>query len=1028
MFPFTTIIVTNPDEASAEAAHELLDSTLKKHLQTYHPAQTSDVRVISTCDPFGARCGSGGGTLAALELLSSQPPPNHDNDNNGNGNGDDNKGRPVLHQQHQETVLCLHAGGDSSRCPLSMILGKAWTSLPSSKYRNPTIWLIHQLELLFHKSKIPKGSLVVAATDCLISFGPQLEDYDVDDDDNTNSINSDIVDPWTVLGVAVPAPLNTAKNHGVYIMPESVLPQSLSSSSSSSSSSTINVKEGMSTRFNIATPVDVWQKPTLTQLLGEKESTTNKNTKSSVMGVDQSSLSKNNLSSEVTPSSPSCFDITGRDGKQAWIDVGIVIFYPKAFDTLLQLADGILSKCTRKGLEAAYNTNTNSNNNNNNNNKNDDDENNTTTKVSSSLSLETYAKQNALKIDLYTDILHNIPRTKQLQTPTTATTTTIADDKVVMSSEDDNAAATPNSHSLQQKNLEHALSNLLLKVLVAPNGSFLHLGTTQELVDFITIGSNPECGYSIVATTEVGGGGDGVGKTIDLIVTQTVAKALDMNSRFLAWIDDDDDRDQHSRLRKQQHSTSKDHSNICTNVALCSTFPGNNNKKSDVGNVMSVTSNTRTTAIGQFSFVEYCDLKDFASISVGDQCMLSGWRKLQNVVQTSADNSPTTLTDVTEALIIPDSLSVQLLPIQQHDDDVNTNNNNNMESTSDIENEEFVYMVLGTKDGTKTPLLSSTIYGIPFSDFMEWTGVTVVDLGFEDGSLYADSDCLWNAKIHPIVHPEQQSSMISFSSLFGWIENARTGNMSSEDDDSLRRWLSSTRVSLKDLHGIADASKEWAYRNALEDKVAPLHRHRSVSKISTLLRTRCQDEPCDVGWLMDLHDGPTAWDALGHFIDSLGRTACDELEQGNYDICGRAFMLASATLADFDIMSGRGGGQLEKDEANNAVATNCAELVKKLKLSSTKPMSKSDRIQIIQEILHQQRSCLGTRVSESCRVCSEIMEHLALVMVEFTVADSFRRFLDPEFPDIIHITRMKEPVYNSWVLTTAPARVDLAGT
>ena len=164
VFPFTTIIVTNPDEASARSAQTLLDSTLKRYLNNSHSTEEDEIKVISTCDPFGARCGSFGGTVAAVELaqrLSFYV------------NGEEKKEGG---SEYSETVLVLHAGGDSSRCPLSMILGKAWTNLPSTQYRNPIEWLIHQLEELFYRANIPKGSLLIHATDCLVTIGEEDEE------------------------------------------------------------------------------------------------------------------------------------------------------------------------------------------------------------------------------------------------------------------------------------------------------------------------------------------------------------------------------------------------------------------------------------------------------------------------------------------------------------------------------------------------------------------------------------------------------------------------------------------------------------------------------------------------------------------------------------------------------------------------------------------------------------------------------------------------------------------------------------
>lgn len=167
-FPFDVVLLTSPDPDAAP-------------VQTLRPHLSPKVQLHSTSDPFGARCGSGGGTLAALDHCRS-------NEN--------------------ESILIIHAGGESSRCPTQMTLGKAFTSLPIVneeevvEISNPTVLLLNVLSKVFHN--VPKGSIVVAASDCLLDL----------------PISSNEID-WSVyqnavMGVAVPAPLETAKNHGVF--------------------------------------------------------------------------------------------------------------------------------------------------------------------------------------------------------------------------------------------------------------------------------------------------------------------------------------------------------------------------------------------------------------------------------------------------------------------------------------------------------------------------------------------------------------------------------------------------------------------------------------------------------------------------------------------------------------------------------------------------------------------------------------------------------------------------------------------
>jgi hypothetical protein len=129
-FPFDHVILTFPDQLAADAANS---GPLERIRATYR-----NCSVVATTDPYDARVGSGGGTLAALPV---------------------DKG----------SVLIVHAGGQSSRCPTQMVLGKAWTSLPCcSEAKTPIdVWL-QQCRHLFRG--IPVGSVVVLASDTLLQF------------------------------------------------------------------------------------------------------------------------------------------------------------------------------------------------------------------------------------------------------------------------------------------------------------------------------------------------------------------------------------------------------------------------------------------------------------------------------------------------------------------------------------------------------------------------------------------------------------------------------------------------------------------------------------------------------------------------------------------------------------------------------------------------------------------------------------------------------------------------------------------
>lgn len=336
-FPFDVIVITSPDPDAAP-------------VQTLEPHLPSHVRLLSTTDPFGARCGSGGGTLAALDLCTPG-----------------------------ESVLIIHAGGESSRCPTQMVLGKAWTSLPLSlgeeqvEVSNPTVLLVQVLSQVFQN--IPQGSLVVAASDCILDLPVTSETLDWKMYENG------------VLGIAVPAPLHTAKNHGVFC---------------------INKEKGV-TQF--------LQKP----------------------------------SPETMRQTPHCvFAVEDRDKERAWIDTGVVAFLAGgAADTMRSLASS-MERCTVRGLRRLYE------------NKQHESENE---------SLETFARRHVLRVELYTHIIM-------------AFSCPSFDDYLQMCGSDGSLTR----ETLQE--LYTLLSPFSLQAMALPTGSFTHLGTSREMVQFLTQDDN----------------------------------------------------------------------------------------------------------------------------------------------------------------------------------------------------------------------------------------------------------------------------------------------------------------------------------------------------------------------------------------------------------------------------------------------------------------------------------------------------------------------------------------------------------
>ena len=193
--PFQVVTITSPDQRSAEVAP--LEELEQLFSDQYSPATINELPLlISTSDPYGMRLGSGGGTIAAIDLS-------------------DRRYNTYFEENESHSLLIVHAGGDSSRCPTQMIVGKAWTSLPVKSpgidhgiVTNPTFLLVEALCRFLRN--IPLGSIVIAASDVIISLN--------ESDNEVKPYDFDGVEMNSVIGVAVPVAHKVASNHGVFIV------------------------------------------------------------------------------------------------------------------------------------------------------------------------------------------------------------------------------------------------------------------------------------------------------------------------------------------------------------------------------------------------------------------------------------------------------------------------------------------------------------------------------------------------------------------------------------------------------------------------------------------------------------------------------------------------------------------------------------------------------------------------------------------------------------------------------------------
>lgn len=773
-FPFDCIVVTSPDEASAKSAEGPLKRGLESRLISRFPNQ--NIRIISTFDPYGARCGSGGGTLAALEYTSLD-----------------------------ETVLILHAGGDSSRCPTQMILGKAWTSLPSNQFENPTMWLIDQLDKLFRRANFPAGSVVVAATDCLVSLS--------EGDGSLTAQCVECYDENAVLGLAVPAVVNTAKNHGVYVLPEGIVESKIA---------------------GIESPLAVWQKPSTDKLISTKAP------------------------------APACFGL-GADKQVAWIDTGTIIFMPGATKLLRELSNGELRMCTRKGLQDAFNES-----------------------AEGKDSMEEFAKKRAQNLDLYTDILHNL--------------------------------SWPNEETKEDTTLRQAFKKLTLQILFDSTGNFFHLGTTQELVHFVTSGAFPHLNRQL---------------STPLQTIARISSFFSLKPRFHCW--------RGPRANEQ-------------NVALWSQFPDE-------------------AEIGNLSYVEYSDFSENASLRIGDGTMISGWK---SELHGKA------------SLEIPSNLSVQVLQLKQA-----------------INGARYALMVLGANDGIKTPRQEGTIFGLTCDNFLAKTGLKPSNLGWSES--FCEKDSLWTAKLHPLL-----PKGTPFDSVYGWIENlAQVTPDELKTNSSFGVWVSSPRVSLKELHQVADATSEWLSRQDLEFQICQNSSDNLSATIKNVLFRKDEHLPFEINWVLQRLGSENLNKKLQESLATIQAVILASFTKRSFDICGRGCMIASALLAPY--CTGPEQGDLPS-EIRDFFGT-------RLESIGCTSLNNSHDKAAMEEIFNRMQSVeWHFASSELQKLFVEVLERLSFLMHKMSIASGY----SVKAKQLLTIDR--GPVdFEHWVLSRAPARVDLGG-
>jgi galactokinase/mevalonate kinase-like predicted kinase/tetratricopeptide (TPR) repeat protein len=842
--PFDVIVITSPDQKAAVAARQLIISSCADFSSSLDSSQSSSSSslssggtlistdgtiFISSCDPYGTRLGSGGGTLAAL--YEAREAYYQINSVETTGDGDANDGGGFS----EPTVLICHAGGESSRCPTQITLGKAWTSLPIHHHHhhrhhhhhhqhhhqqekeeevvlNPTSLLIATLSTIFQN--VPRGSVVVAASDVLLSFQHCS---------NNSAITSDVTKVihfnethGGVIGLAVPAPLSTAKNHGVFVLDDEADDKDdhddndgnkLSSSENLSQNDNNKRNDANTTirgaKWRLQSTYRVLQKPSIDEMISMSTPSC-----TFVQHDNQKIAQEKQQQGQVEEE---------EEERMAWIDTGVITFLPDAVSTLNELSTSTLKSCTRSGLRELYheryggiggsgggNDNTSS--------------------LASQeerqqqLTLEEFAKIATPKICLYGDMLHALQTTSS--SPPSATSS---------------SPATSSNHT-ESSLLYDALSKHKLQTCTIPEGAFVHLGTTGELIDFLVAGAT-----ATMTNTETtrSGGRDNSNMAQKQLPTriQSFAQSIGIFPRSNAFISgfDIDDNDDVSK--------SSSSSVVILNSMLIGDSSLLNSKSS----------------IGHGSVIEHCTIfaTDGGKMEIGQRCLLSGIRG--NVIG--------------KQLSVPSKICLQMLPLR--------------------DGRGFVCLCFGVNDDIKG---ATTLYGMDLNFVLERSGLTPSDIW--DESIPISRRMLWNAKLHPIMICEGGDGKcpeLDFSFL-DWIKSLRDNSdderqrqlTSSSTIHGLTQWKQSERIAISDIRTFVDSEVEAKYRSTISSAEV-----KQLNLVTDCLISQ-KHESCTFDYL--INNDTSYSKKMKRLLKALDNVAYQAAEDGKYQIVGRTFMVMSEVL------------------------------------------------------------------------------------------------------------------------------------
>ena len=971
-FPYDVIVVTSPNELAAKAALTGPLKSLVSMISQNSSAKESDreVLILSTNDPYNSKMGSGGGTIAALTEADFMWKKRQEEKHRSFQLQSENKSakiRKIDSEIEAPSILIIHAGGDSSRCPTQMTLGKAWTSLPVSSssttesstssvniVTNPTAMIVQILSTIF--LDLPKGSVTVAASDVLVSIPAYHSCSFI-----PKNIDKDYLN--LVLGLGIPGPLQVAKNHGVFVCEQKLNNSTNNGDSISSSSLTLPVQKFL-------------QKPSVLEM-------------------------KNEPKCCFSPSFDSSMNHTE---SFALIDSGVVTFLTNAAITLRELAsspDGPMLKCTQHGLYSLYEKKYQQHH--------DDHE-----------SIEQFAKSNALQIELYSHIMLALSTQsdtthKGLQAKKddylkehTATTSKLTSPSIVKSHD----PRKPTYEALSE--LYDRLSSLPFHACIINDGQFCHLGTTREMIDLLTYGNC--CSYENYDHLETNDVKTKVSDIPNNSITTSRQQECQNQSDYV---------NRCRQFGQQYKLTSRASSFIISSnpfhpssIILNSTIDIKNSEK--IAN--------EKYSVGAMTLLEHCIIQSSAncSILIGNNCLLSGIRGSfsQNMIipdKMCLQMLPLMKTwkkfsnnDISYNGTIADSEALHL-----KQDDIRYFVCIMLNIDDDIKKRKTILGLTMERFMNVTGLRESEIWpsNIDPSHQKLWNAnLHPVFSGYFDATKTETDD-------------KVTKSDIDLSLIFTWISELIAKPFIKNEDEltaigksSLLKWKKLTRISLQSIRASSDAFQEYNYRQSLTNTISK-KKEDTLQNISSILLDRknllCHTQP-----FIDSYFGGNGQD-LEKCLDAINSVMLSSIKSENYDIASRCFMVLSLSFTYMSTMLKDSTVTPKSNTFNECFNVNVESLRGKEKLDICHKM-----IEVCNNIFtesfkwcppHSYRQAYPS--TAPILECASMFEFAAKILTECCVGP-----LNCEKPSTFNSidSSLYVPI-GKWAIASAPARIDISG-